>query len=240
MTELHVARRLILLVLLGSLCRVAPLSAEPSAGATIRGRILDIAGAPVQGAEASLYLSADSRRPADFLSSRTGADGRYSLSVPAGSYWIVARVRVASQVGPLGPGDQHSGPPESLSVRAGSLVTRDLVVADLKAAARRSRQTRVHEDYVRVYGRVLSPGGEPLADHYVIATRDPKDPRLPEYISGWTGGDGRYTLYALRGRASFAVAARFPPLLPSLEMREHLIGDDDNELDLSPGAALVP
>lgn len=229
----------LLVCVLWTVAMSAEASAEASASATIQGRILDTGGAPVEGAEASLYQSADTRRPADFLSARTGSDGRYVLVVPAGSYWLVARVRVASRVGPLGPGDRHSGPPESVTTRAGSVVTKGLIVADLKEAARRYRQARVHEDYVPLHGRVLSAGGEPLADHYVVASRAPQSAGLPEYISGWTGADGRYTLYVLRGRAYVAVATRFPPTLPSLEMRELLIGDDDNEFDLSPGTSVI-
>ncbi|HEY3360116.1 MAG TPA: carboxypeptidase-like regulatory domain-containing protein, partial [Polyangia bacterium] len=120
-----------------------PGRAAPPRPAAVTGRVVDPAGAPVAGAEVFFYASANTKRPADFISPPTGPDGRYAAALPAGRYWAVARVRRGGPgPGPLAPGDRHSGAPETIDVRAGARGMRDFVVADLREMVRRSRKTR--------------------------------------------------------------------------------------------------
>src|SRR6185369_3419698 len=82
---------------------------SPTAGAALEtfvltGRIVNIDAKPVSGAEVFVYDSAAIRRPADFISARTGSDGRFSLTLPRQKFWVVARVRSGDKFGPLLPG----------------------------------------------------------------------------------------------------------------------------------------
>ncbi len=211
-----------------------PLRAEAPRSATLRGRIADIDGKPVGGGEVYFYNNGDTRRPADFISPKTGPDGRYAAVVSPGKYWVVARVRKGGRYGPLKPGERHSGPPEEIELGAGEDFPLDFVVADLKETARRHRKTR--EDYFTVRGRILSRKGMPLADRYVVASRKKTPSRLPEFISAWTGADGRYILYIPRGRYWIAAASRFPPTLKEDAMGALEIGGDVHDFDITADA----
>src|SRR5512144_1220778 len=84
-------RALLILVLLPI---IGLYSADASgANATLTGRIQDVAGQPVEGAEVFIYSSAQVRKTADFISSPSDTEGQYTISLPAGTYWCVARWR---------------------------------------------------------------------------------------------------------------------------------------------------
>jgi hypothetical protein len=72
----------------------------------------------------------------------------------------------------------------------------------------------------------------PLADRYVVARRRRAAPGLPEFISGWTGPDGRYALHLPAGRYFVAAAARFPPALPAAALRPTVVHAAMRELDI--------
>ena len=55
----------------------------------LKGNVTDVEGEAVRGAEIYIYDSPDTRRPADFISARTGISGGFSISLAAGRYWAV-------------------------------------------------------------------------------------------------------------------------------------------------------
>ena len=73
--------------------------------------VLKEGGAPLADAYVNIYPDATSNLlgPSQFISSPTDALGRYTLEVPPGTYYVVARKRVSGQPsGPLSPGDFYS------------------------------------------------------------------------------------------------------------------------------------
>ena len=191
------------------LCATGPLRGEEI---LLRGSIVDTAGHPVTGAELFVYDSAKTKRQADFISPRTGVDGKFSLKLPAGQYWVVARVRQGDKYGPLLPGDLHSGEPQEvdLSAKSGDLI---LTVADIRDLTRSKEKSS--SVVSRLSGRVIDKNGKPLEGYYVCAWRPPLTDRLPDLISGWTDRSGEYLLFMPPGEYRISAAAAFPPSMDS-------------------------
>lgn len=176
---------------------------------TLAGRVTDRAGTAVAGAEVSLYTTADVRRPADFAAPPAAPDGSYTVTLPAGRYWAVARQRREGKYGPLQPGDRHSGAPVEVAGEAGERLSLDFTVAAMKEMGERRESSP--ESGVILTGRLTATGGAPLSDAYVFARRDKGGKGLPEFISPWTGADGAYTLALPPGRYFLGAARLFPP-----------------------------
>lgn len=175
----------------------------------ITGRILDIDGKPVAGAEVFIYDSSSIRRPADFISPRTNADGQYKLTLPRNKYWAVARVRKGDQYGPLLANDRHSGEPVILEAEDSESIQLDFTVVDLREAVRQKQKVRV--DHQKVTGRVVDSSGKPIKDIFVFADTNRILHGVPDYVSAWTGEDGSYTIYLPAGRFFIATSDIFPP-----------------------------
>ena len=175
----------------------------------LRGKVLDLAGQGVEGAEVFIYDSANTRRPAEFITPKTDRDGQYTIELPVGRYWAVARVRQGEKFGPLLLGTRHSGEPVVIEPPAERVAEQDFSVADIREVARNKHRTR--DDYVKISGRVLDGSGAPVANAYVLAHRGKEIERLPDYISGWTDEAGRYTLYLPPGDYFLGSATVFPP-----------------------------
>ena len=187
----------------------------------LRGRVIDIMTQPVAGAEVYLYDSKQVKRPADFISQKTKADGSYKLTVPAGAYWAVAILRqTASSFGPLQVGDKHSGEPIILDLTNNKMKEMDFTVMDLRDAVRHSRKRS--EELFEIRGRILDAHEKPVAMAYVLAdSRSTPAPEIPQYLSAWTGIDGKYTLYLPAGEFYMGTSTIMPPS-PD-EERSHFI-----------------
>lgn len=176
----------------------------------MHGRILDVEGRPVAGAEVYLHNTPNVKKPADFISNRTSADGSYRLAVPPGTYWAVAIHRLqGGRFGPLGPDDRHSGEPVELVVSQQQGVEHDFTVVDLREAAWRIQKR--NQDLVRVRGRIVDQDGKPLPMAYVLAHPRQQFTELPDYLSAWSDSRGEYTLYLPRGHYFFGAQVGFPP-----------------------------
>ena len=188
----------------------SPCSAETQ-NVELQGRVIDIMTQPVAGAEVYLYDSKQVKRPADFVSQKTKADGSYKLTVPAGAYWAVAILRqTASSFGPLQVGDKHSGEPVILDLTHNKMKEMDFTVMDLRDAVRHSRKRS--EELFEIQGRILDTDEQPIAMVYVVAdSRSTPAPEIPQYLSAWTGIDGRYTLYLPAGEFYMGTSIVMPP-----------------------------
>jgi hypothetical protein len=192
---------LLLLLLPSAIVAAGPLS--------LKGRILDGSGRPVGGAEVYVFDSANVKRPADFISEKSGSDGHYQLALPPGRYWTMAIQRQGeARVGPLGPNDRFSGEPLLFEGGADKQVANDFTVISLKEAALRNRKR--NEELIKVTGRILDPSGVPVAGAYVMADSAPTG-QLPLYLSTWSEADGLYTLFLPKGKIFLGVARAFPP-----------------------------
>ncbi len=174
----------------------------------LKGRVTDVDGKAVKSAELFIYRTTDTRRPADFISARTDTLGRFSMTVPAGKWWAVARLRKGEKYGPLATGDKHSGEPLEIELEAGKVIEKDFKIADIREAARLVRKTR--EDYYKLTGRIIDHKGAPVAYVYAIAARSKDMPEIPAYVSAWTDEKGEYTLYLSPGKYFTGYAGEFP------------------------------
>ena len=184
-----------------------PIRAEGTAHFT--GDVLDVKGVPVEGAEIFVYDTDEVKRPADFISAKTRKDGRFRMDLPAGTYWVVARLRSGERYGPLKPGDKHSGDPVEIELAPGEVLEQNFIVVDIRETARLKKKTR--EDYVVIRGRVLDKNKMPVEKMYVIANKDKKCSGIPDYLSAWTDRTGSFTLYVPRGKYFIGYASSFPP-----------------------------
>ncbi len=189
------------------------LAVPPAAGAgeqaTFEGRVRDTKNKAVEGAMVFLYASPDIRRTANFISNRTDSEGRFSVVLPAGHYWAVARLKKVEGYGPLMPGDKHSGDPVEVEFGPGKTVRMDFTVADLQEAIRTRSKDR--ERAFKISGRIVDDQGAPVPGAYAIANKAARVLGIPDYLSAWADEEGRYTIYLPRGKYNLGAARSFPP-----------------------------
>jgi hypothetical protein len=186
----------------------ASLAVASAAGETVlKGHITDPKGVSVEGAMVYVYVSAEVRRNADFISPRSDGEGNYRMVLPPGTYWVVARDKHSDGYGPLMPGDRHSGEPEEVEVGPGETV-KDFIVADLRDAILWKRKER--ENLVKITGTVVDAKGAPVTKVYVIASRTARVARVPDHLSPWVDAGGRFVLYVPPGKYFLGATALFP------------------------------
>ncbi len=199
---------------LGIMFAMAALILVPGASGTstyfvLKGRILDAGGKPVEGGEVFVYDSIKTRRPADFISPKTERDGLYRIEIPAGTYWVVARVRNGAKYGPLAWGGKHSGEAVEVEAAPGGELPLDFTVTDVREMAR--DQHKEGEGYRRVAGRLLDREGKPVRGGYAFARRDRNGSQFPDFISPWSDEEGGYTLFLPPGKYCLGGSIAYPP-----------------------------
>ncbi|MBU0730544.1 MAG: carboxypeptidase-like regulatory domain-containing protein [Proteobacteria bacterium] len=193
-------------------CQVVTLDnghAEEAQIATLNGVVIDVAGNPVQYAEIFVYDSKDIRRPADYISPKTDATGRYQVIVKPGNYWAVARVRKGEKYGPLKPGDKHSGEPLAFEIENNETLAEDFTVVNLKESSQLIHKTR--EGFFKIQGTVIDHQGKPLKSSYVYANNINNKRGIPDYISPWCDDQGKFTLFVPAGKFFVGYHTEFPP-----------------------------
>ncbi|CAG0970743.1 carboxypeptidase-like regulatory domain-containing protein [Geobacter sp.] len=182
---------------------------DAAKAALLRGRVADIDGKPVAGAKLFVYDTANVRRPATFISPPSAGDGTVAITVPPGTYWVVARLKKDESYGPLMPGEKHSGEPAVMDLTAEAELAQEFTVADIRDMGR--KRQAIAAELVRLTGRVLDSGGKPVANAYVFASAMKEGSQIPDYISAWTGADGSYTLMIPAGQRYYVGGStRFP------------------------------
>jgi hypothetical protein len=184
---------------------------------TLQGVVSTLSGQPVADAEIYLYSSRNTRRPADFISPKSGTNGAYRLVLPRASYWGVARIKRGERFGPLLPGDRHSGEPVKIDPDSDTTLTLDFTVADMQELAQRREKGR--EELLEVSGTVTANGAA-VAGAYVYARTGRISATLPEYFSGWTDSSGKYRLKLPPGSYFFGSDRTFPPDGSSAALQE--------------------
>jgi hypothetical protein len=192
-------------------------------------KVSDIEGRPMEGAKLFLYDSANVRRPADFISALSDRTGRMQIILPPGKYWGVARFKADGKYGPLLPGDKHSGEPieVDLTLAGGDA---DFVVSDIRELGQKKRASST--DLLRLRGRALDAQGVPVAQVFVFANITREFGELPDFVSAWTGEDGRYELYLPPGNKYYISASRQLPL-KSQEERVKPVVVEPEKIDIA-------
>ncbi len=195
----------VLLLLLATAC-VAPDRGvtpgyQPADWTGARGTVVDRQGRPAAGAWVYAYRSERGglRGPADFAA-RVDSDGRYELDLPAGRFWLVARLRQ--------PGAGDSGPPRRgdawapwrhnpLTVRPGQVASADFVLMPV-VQPNILRQGSLLGGDTGFAGRLVDERGRPVAGAFALAYRGRDMHRMPDFTSPPAAGDGRFRLFVDR------------------------------------------
>jgi len=212
------------------------LSTAPAwaADLVLHGVVSDVDGRPVAGAEIALYQGKNVKKPADFASSPTKADGAYSVTVPAGQYWAVAVLRKGEKrFGPLDLGDKHSGEAVEVMVGAETELKRDFTVMDLREAAKQNQKKNM--DLVRLSGRILDQEGKPAAMAYALADIGQHFKEMPAYVSAWSDDSGGYLLLVPKGHLYLGAATGYPPDPEQALGKEVDLAKDMDGIDLVVG-----
>ncbi len=208
-------RNLILLLLLVILFPLTAKGAEDTFA--LQGVVKNLGGETLPDAEIYLYLTSNTRRPADFISPKSAKNGSYKLVLPKAVYWGVARIKKGERFGPLMPGDKHSGEPVRIDPDTETALTVDFTVADMQELAQRREKGR--EELAEISGKVTA-GGKGVAGVYVYARIGSITVTVPEYFSGWTDPAGNYRLKLPPGKYFLGYDHLFPPTGDSSNLRE--------------------
>ncbi|MEW6427534.1 MAG: carboxypeptidase-like regulatory domain-containing protein [Thermodesulfobacteriota bacterium] len=176
----------------------------------VEGRLLDNAGLPVSDA-GLLFFRVDRGvppSPAGYwrvpdIADRTGADGGFSLRLPAGSYTYGAvRFRDERQGHPLPEdwillGVEANGELAELFVVAGETLSLGEIVAPAKLEAGEKNPLPA----VRLSGRITARGGGPVSEVVVeLRQADEGDTVTPLFAADRSGADGWYSVDVVPGR----------------------------------------
>ncbi|WP_432821159.1 MSCRAMM family protein [Trichloromonas sp.] len=168
-------------------------------------------GAPLAGAYVNIYPDAISNLlgPSMFISLPTGSDGSYSLDVPAGTYYVVARKRLSGKaMGPLSPGDYYSEHQRVVTtVVPGKLAVVDMPLVVIKAPMFFKKEVVESQTGTGVRGKLVDVSGNPVPGGFATAYVDPEMRRLPDFASTLSDENGDFILY-LPGAGTYYLGAR--------------------------------
>jgi len=168
-------------------------------------------GQPLAGAYVNVYADTTSNLlgPSQYISGPTDENGHFTLDVPPGTYYVVARKRMSGEPsGPLAPGDYYSEHQKvRVEVRPGRMALLDLEVVPMKAPMFFKKSTVERRTDTGIRGRLVDAAGKPVPGSFAIAYVDTDMKRLPDFASTLTDADGRFTLY-LPGEGTYYLAAR--------------------------------
>lgn len=220
-----------ILSVLCCLLLLPPALARAGENFVFRGQIVDTGDRPVAGAEVYVFDSANVKRPADFVSNRTGADGYYRVELAPGHYWCLAIMRTSgASFGPLGRDDKHSGEPIEIDSAGKKEFIKDFTVMDLREAARVNQKRG--EAVVKISGKILDDDGLPVEMAYVLADPQRKFGDMPRYLSTWTDVDGRYVFFLPTGKFFIGASKDFPPASDYVLSKEVDFARDTEGFDL--------
>lgn len=215
----------ILPIIIFCILLAAPLAATGAdATFTLQGVVSTLSGEQVPDAEIYLYTSANTRRPADFISPRSSNNGVYRIILPRATYWGVARIKKGGRYGPLMPGDKHSGEPVKIDPETEPSIFLNFTVADIQEIAQRREKGR--EQLIELTGMITTPDGKAVEGAYVYARIGRVSAPLPGYFSGWTDASGKYVLKLPPGSYLLGCDRTFPPDGTSSSLQE---------VELTPG-----
>ena len=156
-------------------------------------------GTPVAGAYVNIYPDTLSNLlgPSQFISSPTGTDGRFTVEVPPGTFYVVARKRASGDPsGPLSPGDLYSEHQRVITtVIDGKLSVVDLTVAPVKAPMFFKKAMVEQETTTGIRGILIDAAGNPVPGSFAVAYTNADVKRLPDYASTLSDSQGSFVIY---------------------------------------------
>jgi hypothetical protein len=184
--------------------------AAVSVSSSISGVVLDMKDdKPIEGAYVYAYKSASRGQmgPSDFISNPTNAKGEFSFDVAPEEYYVIARKREdGSNVGVLSTGDYSSPTGIKVKVAGNSDAVVTIKIEEI-VEPMFFKKTGAEITSTGIKGFIYNKKGSPVAGAFVIAYRDKKMKKLPEFASVPTQSDGSYVLYLPTG-GKYYIAAR--------------------------------
>lgn len=166
-------------------------------------------GKPVEGAVVMVYTDLSSHLKGMGLGwvSPTDEKGYFEAPLPAGSYYLVVRVRKGGKMaGPLQAGDLFGYlPANPLAVKEGELASVHIPLIEVPEKVGRHASNMFGNTLVT--GQILDPKGKPVAGVQVLLYDDPMMLNRPLFVSSQTSADGRYQLSFPEG-GRYYLAAR--------------------------------
>jgi hypothetical protein len=170
------------------------------AGTGVKGRIVHDRQ-PVANAFVYVYSekSAGLIGPSYGEAVRSGADGTFTIPLPAGNFYLAARKRAdGARSGDVAVGDLNaSWQGNPLTLKHGETVDLgDFAITTVSAAGRKERfeQGKFAPTGTTLTGRMLDQDGKAVSGVYAFAYLDSRMVGKPVYISAATGADGRFEL----------------------------------------------
>lgn len=147
--------------------------------------------------------------PSQYISSPTSKDGFFTIDVPPGTYYVVARKRMTGEAsGPLAPGDFYSEHKRILvEVKSAKMARVDLEVVPMKAPMFFKKNLVERQTDTGIRGRLVDVEGKPVPGSFAIAYVDRDLKRLPDFASTLSDANGQFTIYLPEG-GTFYLAAR--------------------------------
>lgn len=181
---------------------------EPFAATGVLGRVLHD-GRPLAGATVYVYTDLTSRLKGMgyVMAGPTDADGFFEAALPAGTYYMLARLRQGpGGVGPLRTGDFIGYFPGN-PVKLGDGETARLVIPVLEVPEKVDLLAGELFGRTGIRGRILDTGGVPVAGARAVLYDDPQMFNRPLYVSLPAAADGSYLLSFPYG-GTYYLAAR--------------------------------
>ncbi len=187
----------------------------------ISGTVVIKGQGPLSGGQVMLYNAASGPAPDPDKYERTpdlarpiGEDGRFSVELPAGTYYLRAVKRLSGErIGPPEAGDyifratDEKGMPREFRVEAGKSL--DIGTGEAVPLLKTAKSS-THAVTTAIEGIIVDPTGNPVPDVIIVAFLKPAVQSKPLFVSDKTGKNGTYVLrvapgtYYLRARNMFA------------------------------------
>jgi len=184
----------------------------PEPGTGVSGRVTS-GGEPVSGAFVYVYTEEVSglMGPSYGEAVQTAADGSFHIPLPAGRFYLAARLRHGgSRIGEPDSGDLNGSYPENpVEVPLGKIVilkSFPLDPVDPHQRNERMEKGKFERTKTSLVGRVVNEDVKPVKGIYVFAYMDSRMVGKPTYISAPSDEDGRFTLYLGDGGTYFVGA----------------------------------
>lgn len=199
------------LMLLASGCATCPVIRKKSSlKKSSDGRTL-ISGttyAPLEKSYVYAYREGDDLHgPAFATSEATDTLGEFSLELPAGNYYLVARKRQqGGSVGPLAQGDLKSQIVGPLTIKDGMSLETDLACEVKTDETELYEVPGTTETKTAFSGVIKDVEGKPVSSVRVHVYKYIQMSERPKFVSAATGPDGKFTVYLPKGGTYYLCA----------------------------------